>query len=58
MLLAVELAIELTRGLSAALAVLFLGIAFVFVWRSFYAMRIESVARSGGPAGEILTEVA
>jgi K(+)-stimulated pyrophosphate-energized sodium pump len=57
-LLAVELAIELTRGLSAALAVLFIGIAFVFVWRSFYAMRIESVARSGGPAGEILTEAA
>ena len=50
-LLAVELAIELTRGLSAALAVLFIGIAFVFVWRSFYAMRIESVATSGGPAG-------
>lgn len=57
-LLAVELAIELTRGLSAALAVLFIGVAFVFVWRSFYAMRIESVTRSGGPAGEILTEVA
>jgi K(+)-stimulated pyrophosphate-energized sodium pump len=57
-LLAVELAIELTRGLSAALAVLFIGIAFVFVWRSFYAMRIESVDRSGGPTGEILTEVA
>ena len=50
-LLAVELAIELTRGLSAALAVLFIGIAFVFVWRSFYAMRIESVASSGSPAG-------
>ena len=49
-LLAVELAIELTRGLSAALAVLFIGVAFVFVWRSFYAMRIESVASSGGPA--------
>ena len=50
-LLAVELAIELSRGLSASLAVLFIGIAFVFVWRSFYAMRIESVASSGGLAG-------
>ena len=43
-LLAVELAIELSRGLSATLAVVFLLIAFVFVWRSFYGMRIESVA--------------
>jgi K(+)-stimulated pyrophosphate-energized sodium pump len=50
-LLAVELAIELSRGLSAALAVLFIGIAFVFVWRSFYAMRIESVVSSGSPTG-------
>ena len=40
-LLAVELAIELTRGTSAALAVLFLAIALVFVWRSFYRMRID-----------------
>ena len=40
-LLAVELAIELTRGTSAALAVLFLAIALVFVWRSFYRMQID-----------------
>ena len=40
-LLAVELAIELSRGLSSALAVIFLAIALVFVWRSFYRMRIE-----------------
>ena len=40
-LLAVEMAIELTRGLSSTLAVIFLAIAFVFVWRSFYRMRIE-----------------
>jgi K(+)-stimulated pyrophosphate-energized sodium pump len=40
-LLAVEMAIELTRGLSTGLAVIFLAIAFVFVWRSFYRMRIE-----------------
>jgi K(+)-stimulated pyrophosphate-energized sodium pump len=43
-LLAVELAIELSRGTSATLAVVFLLVAFVFVWRSFYGMRIESVA--------------
>ncbi len=47
-LLAVELAIELSRGLSTALALVFLGIALVFVWRSFYKMRIESVAGLAG----------
>ena len=47
-LLAVELAIELSRGLSTALALVFLSIAFVFVWRSFYKMRIESVAGLAG----------
>jgi K(+)-stimulated pyrophosphate-energized sodium pump len=44
-LLAVELAVSLTRqrgvGLSHTLAVVFLVISMVFVWRSFYAMRIE-----------------
>jgi K(+)-stimulated pyrophosphate-energized sodium pump len=44
-LLAVELAVELTaagRGaLTLALAAVFLAMAFVFVWRSFYGMRIE-----------------
>jgi K(+)-stimulated pyrophosphate-energized sodium pump len=42
-LLAVELAIELSRGTSTTLAVVFLVVAFVFVWRSFYGMRIEAV---------------
>ncbi|MGI8746278.1 MAG: sodium-translocating pyrophosphatase [Bryobacteraceae bacterium] len=44
-LLAVELAVSLTKDqgatVSTSLAVLFLLIALVFVWRSFYAMRIE-----------------
>jgi K(+)-stimulated pyrophosphate-energized sodium pump len=40
-LLAVELAIELSRGLSSTLAIVFILISFVFVWRSFYAMRIQ-----------------
>jgi K(+)-stimulated pyrophosphate-energized sodium pump len=39
-LLAVELAIEMSRGTSAALAVLFFGLSLVFVYRSFYGMRI------------------
>ena len=45
-LLAVELAVSLTEQhgprLSHVLAAVFLVISFTFVWRSFYAMRIES----------------
>jgi K(+)-stimulated pyrophosphate-energized sodium pump len=47
-LLAVELAVSLTRdmgtGVSTALAALFLAISIVFVYRSFYGMRIGSGA--------------
>jgi K(+)-stimulated pyrophosphate-energized sodium pump len=39
-LLAVELAITLPRTTSAILAVAFFIVAAIFVWRSFYAMRI------------------
>ena len=42
-LLAVELALEMERSTTAVLAILFLGAAFVYVWRSFYAMRIGAV---------------
>ncbi|HEV8616383.1 MAG TPA: sodium-translocating pyrophosphatase [Methylomirabilota bacterium] len=49
-LLAVELAVSLTAEngamLSRTLAAVFLAISMVFVWRSFYGMRI----RSGAPA--------
>ncbi len=41
-LLAVELAIGLSRGTSATLAAVFFAISLVFVYRSFYGMRIES----------------
>jgi K(+)-stimulated pyrophosphate-energized sodium pump len=45
-LLAVELAVSLTSehgpNLGRGLAVLFLAIALIFIWRSFYAMRIEA----------------
>ncbi len=45
-LLAVELAVTLTAesgpGLSRALAAVFFGVSVVFVWRSFYGMRIPS----------------
>ena len=42
-LLAVELAIEMSRGVSAALAVTFFLASTVFVYRSFYSMRIRSL---------------
>jgi K(+)-stimulated pyrophosphate-energized sodium pump len=49
-LLAVELAVTLTAesgpGLSRVLAAVFFGISMIFVWRSFYGMRI----RGAGPA--------
>jgi K(+)-stimulated pyrophosphate-energized sodium pump len=41
-LLAVELAVGLSRATSATLAAVFFLISVVFVWRSFYAMRIKS----------------
>jgi K(+)-stimulated pyrophosphate-energized sodium pump len=45
-LLAVELAVELTAdmgtGVSHALAAIFLALSMVFVYRSFYGMRIRS----------------
>jgi K(+)-stimulated pyrophosphate-energized sodium pump len=55
-LLAVELAVSLTaeRGalLRLVLAAAFLGIALTFVWRSFYAMRIEHAVRAEATARE------
>ena len=39
-LLAVELAIHLDRGMSATVSAICFAIMLVFVWRSFYAMRI------------------
>jgi K(+)-stimulated pyrophosphate-energized sodium pump len=50
-LLAVELAVTLTAesgaGLSRTLAAVFFAVSIVFVWRSFYGMRI----RGGEPGG-------
>ena len=39
-LLAVELAITMDRGISLMLAGLFFVVSLIFVWRSFYGMRI------------------
>ena len=41
-LLAVELAIEMQRNVSAILAVVFFVISAFFVWRSFYGLRIHT----------------
>jgi K(+)-stimulated pyrophosphate-energized sodium pump len=41
-LLAVELALQMSRKTSAILAGTFLLISLIFVWRSFYAMRIKT----------------
>ncbi|MGH7657351.1 MAG: hypothetical protein ACREL6_03885, partial [Gemmatimonadales bacterium] len=41
-LLAVELAIELSRSMSAMLAAVFFVLSVYFAWRSFYGMRIRT----------------
>jgi K(+)-stimulated pyrophosphate-energized sodium pump len=53
-LLAVELAIGLERGVSAAISVLFFIVAVVFIWRSFYRMRIGAHAPPSSPAAPAL----
>jgi K(+)-stimulated pyrophosphate-energized sodium pump len=60
-LLAVELAVTLTAeqgvGLSRVLAAVFFAVSVVFVWRSFYGMRIRggapAAAGAGGPMGAV-----
>ncbi|MDQ3803785.1 MAG: sodium-translocating pyrophosphatase [Acidobacteriota bacterium] len=60
-LLAVELALSVTRGrggdatLNYALAALFFLVSAYFVWRSFYGMRIGTQIRAAGhvPAGDL-----
>jgi K(+)-stimulated pyrophosphate-energized sodium pump len=49
-LLAVELAVEMSRQTSAILAIVFFLLSTVFVYRSFYGMRIEVAARGGSGA--------
>jgi K(+)-stimulated pyrophosphate-energized sodium pump len=54
-LLAVELAIGLERSISLGIAVVALALSTVFVWRSFYAMRIggeQSARPPASPTGE------
>ena len=52
-LLAVELAIKMNLGARIGLAAVFLAVALVFVYRSFYGMRIESgVKAEAGSASQ------
>ncbi|WP_437549795.1 sodium-translocating pyrophosphatase [Sorangium sp. So ce367] len=50
-LLAVELAIEIDRGTSLVLAGIFFVLSMVFVYRSFYGMRIKSDEKPTAAAG-------
>ncbi len=51
-LLAVELAVGLSRGVSLGLAAVFFLISVVFVWRSFYGMRITTTGVDGVDAAK------
>ena len=61
-LLAVELAVRLTAeqgsGLTRLLAAAFFAVSVVFVWRSFYAMRIRGGAPAAAGAGKQVGAVA
>ena len=48
-LLAVELATEMPTSTRLMLAALFFAVSVVFVWRSFYGMRIQSGVRAAEP---------
>ncbi|AUX20458.1 potassium transporter [Sorangium cellulosum] len=50
-LLAVELAIEIDRTTSVMLAAIFFVLSMVFVYRSFYGMRIKSNEKREAPVG-------
>jgi K(+)-stimulated pyrophosphate-energized sodium pump len=54
-LLAVQLAVRLSAdagpGLSRFLALTFFALALIFIWRSFYGMRIGQSAHDDGRAG-------
>ncbi len=49
-LLAVELAVGMNRNTSLVLAGVFLAVSMVFVWRSFYGMRITSAGEAAATA--------
>jgi K(+)-stimulated pyrophosphate-energized sodium pump len=54
-LLAVELAVGMNRNTSLVLAGVFLAVSMVFVWRSFYGMRITSAGEETATAAKATT---
>ncbi len=52
-LLAVELAITMDRGVSLILAGLFFLVSLIFVWRSFYSMRITTSETATAAKSEV-----
>jgi len=48
-LLAVELATEMATGTRLALAAVFFAVSLIFVWRSFYGMRIQAGLHAAEP---------
>jgi K(+)-stimulated pyrophosphate-energized sodium pump len=52
-LLAVELAITLDRSVSLLLAALFFLVSLIFVWRSFYSMRITATEATPAAKREV-----
>jgi K(+)-stimulated pyrophosphate-energized sodium pump len=54
-LLAVELAVGMSRTTSLTLAGVFLAVSMVFVWRSFYGMRITTTEDHATPAAPAST---
>src|SRR5713101_230384 len=52
-LLAVELATEMQTTTRLVLAAVFFAVSVVFVWRSFYAMRIEAGIKSAAPEAQV-----
>ena len=57
-LLAVELATEMQTSTRLVLAAVFFAVSVVFVWRSFYGMRIQSGIRAEVAAPSITAKTA
>jgi K(+)-stimulated pyrophosphate-energized sodium pump len=51
-LLAVELAVGLPEGVRGWIAAVFFAVSMVFVWRSFYGMRIQTAAKAQEAAAQ------
>src|SRR5688500_15588846 len=50
-MLALQVALDLDATVSILCAAVFIGVSLVFMWRSFYKMRIQTDAEPAGAAG-------